>query len=181
VSHFDSPASWTALLLPDEDLEKQKRNWPGDQENRHIDPDTPKTEFENAAKRCLLCAQFFWLKAPPVVGASTAPTSTASNTDIPDHSTDVRFTPKSGHRSVRLGCPLCANSGHQPPCSLPPRPRLPRMKSGHANCFVCDYSIATGCPTMMLRGDWVGMTSVIANPPLLRRSWNSSRVRSNAP
>jgi hypothetical protein len=24
----------------------------------------------------------------------------------------VRFTPKSGHRSARWQCPLCANSGH---------------------------------------------------------------------
>jgi len=24
-------------------LKKQKRNWPGDRENRHIDPGTPKT------------------------------------------------------------------------------------------------------------------------------------------
>jgi hypothetical protein len=46
-------------------------------------------------------------------------------------------------------------------------------KSGYANCLVGDYSIEIGCPTMMLRGDRVGRTSVIANPPLFRRSWNS--------
>src|SRR5262249_5907720 len=28
-------------------------------------------------------------------------------------STDVRFTPKSGHSSRRRACPLCAKSGHQ--------------------------------------------------------------------
>jgi hypothetical protein len=33
--------------------------------------------------------------------------------DIEDQSGDVRFTPKSGHRSMRIECPLCAKSGRE--------------------------------------------------------------------
>jgi hypothetical protein len=32
--------------------------------------------------------------------------------DIEGRPTNVRFTPKSGHRKTLLGCPLCAKSGH---------------------------------------------------------------------
>jgi hypothetical protein len=35
-----------------------------------------------------------------------------SKADIASGSRHVRFTPKSGHRWVRLGCPLCAKSRH---------------------------------------------------------------------
>jgi hypothetical protein len=60
VSHFDSAARWTAFFLPGQKLlKKQKRNWPSDQENRHIDPRHPPTEIENEFKRPLLSAQFF--------------------------------------------------------------------------------------------------------------------------
>jgi hypothetical protein len=41
VSHFDSAASWTAFLLSDKNLKKQKRNCTGDRENRHTDPRHP--------------------------------------------------------------------------------------------------------------------------------------------
>jgi hypothetical protein len=34
-----------------------------------------------------------------------------SKADIPACSADVRFTPKSGHWQVTVGCPLCAKSG----------------------------------------------------------------------
>ena len=37
-----------------------------------------------------------------------------SKADILRCGSDVRFTPKSGHSRLRLACPLCANSGHQP-------------------------------------------------------------------
>jgi hypothetical protein len=35
-----------------------------------------------------------------------------SSADIEVRAADVRFTPKSGHRSARWQCPLCANSRH---------------------------------------------------------------------
>ena len=35
-----------------------------------------------------------------------------SEANIEGSPSDVRFTPKSGHRETPLGCPLCANSGH---------------------------------------------------------------------
>jgi hypothetical protein len=35
-----------------------------------------------------------------------------SKADIAAHSSNVRFTPKSGHRLSASGCLLCANSGH---------------------------------------------------------------------
>jgi hypothetical protein len=34
-------------------------------------------------------------------------------TDIEARRINVRFTPKSGHRRVRLPCPLCATCGHK--------------------------------------------------------------------
>jgi hypothetical protein len=34
-----------------------------------------------------------------------------SKADIRQYLSDVRFTPNSGHSSVRLGCPLSARSG----------------------------------------------------------------------
>jgi hypothetical protein len=37
-----------------------------------------------------------------------------SKADIEAGPRRVRFTPKSGHCWVRLGCPLCARSGHYP-------------------------------------------------------------------
>jgi len=51
--------------------------------------------------------------------------------------------------------------------------RQQRKSGAHANCFAGHYSVDIGCPTMMLRGDRVETTSVIANPALFRRSWNS--------
>ena len=35
-----------------------------------------------------------------------------SKADIGEAETDVRFTPKSGHRNSVVECPLCAKSGH---------------------------------------------------------------------
>jgi hypothetical protein len=35
-----------------------------------------------------------------------------SKADIQAPSSDVRFTPKSGHWLIAPGCPLCAKSGH---------------------------------------------------------------------
>ena len=36
-----------------------------------------------------------------------------SKADIAAPPTDVRFTPKSGHRNSAAQCPLCAKSGHR--------------------------------------------------------------------
>ncbi|MFZ2082789.1 MAG: hypothetical protein WAV38_40270, partial [Xanthobacteraceae bacterium] len=38
-------------------------------------------------------------------------TQARSLADIKSRQADVRFTPKSGHCLVQLGCPLCARSG----------------------------------------------------------------------
>jgi hypothetical protein len=60
VSHFDSAASWTAFLLPDETLEKQKRNWPGDWENRHIRlPAPPKLKLKTQLRHLFCVRNFF--------------------------------------------------------------------------------------------------------------------------
>jgi hypothetical protein len=42
----------------------------------------------------------------------TADVRFGSKADIGAGATDVRFTPKSGHRLSALGRPLCAKSGH---------------------------------------------------------------------
>src|ERR1051325_5493232 len=43
-----------------------------------------------------------------------------SKADIEARLPDVRFTPESGHRSVRVACPLNAKSGHSAPGQTTP-------------------------------------------------------------
>src|SRR6516162_10486791 len=45
--------------------------------------------------------------------AQSANVCFGSKADIDPLSSHVRFTPESGHCRLQLGCPLCANSGHQ--------------------------------------------------------------------
>jgi hypothetical protein len=45
------------------------------------------------------------------VRAALADVSYGSSTDIEAPSSDVRFTPESGHWLGVSGCPLCANNG----------------------------------------------------------------------
>jgi hypothetical protein len=59
------------------------------------------------------------------------------------------------------------------PYSITSSARAGGNSGAHANCFAGHYSVDIGCPTMMLRGDRVGTTSVIANPALFKRSWKS--------
>jgi hypothetical protein len=65
------------------------------------------------SRSCLL-----WVNAPRRIDADQSHAFSSiinvrfgSKADMRLLNYDVRFTPKSGHRQARLGCPLCAISG----------------------------------------------------------------------
>jgi hypothetical protein len=51
--------------------------------------------------------------APSDVEAQAANYAWRLVKDGPNRPTDVRFTPKSGHRNAVVECPLCANTGRE--------------------------------------------------------------------
>ena len=106
--------------------------------------------------------------------------------------TDVRFTPKSGHGSARLGCPLCAISGHRENfhsgAAKTAKPLARRVTSGFA--FVPNVPVWVGtvglsnrqrpCPSAQEGTCPVRLREKLTVPPAVLRQINRQPCRKKA-